>query len=119
MEGPDTFRAAVTVLAEVTTEALAASGYSAGDISLFVYHQANSRILRAVGERLELPLARVVDYVDRFANSSCATLPIALSTAESEGQLHSGDLVLLAAFGGGLTWGGAVVEWPGGTAGDP
>jgi 3-oxoacyl-[acyl-carrier-protein] synthase-3 len=111
MLGPETFRAAVASLAAVTREALEAAGTELEEIDLFVYHQANSRIIRAVGSRLGLPPARVVDYVDRFANSSTATLPIALSVAEREGRLHPGDRVLLAAFGGGFTWGATVVEW--------
>jgi 3-oxoacyl-[acyl-carrier-protein] synthase-3 len=111
MQGPETFRAAVNALSEVTREALDAAGTQLEDIDLFVYHQANSRIIRAVGQRLGLPEERVVDYVGRFANSSTATLPIALATAEQEGRLHPGDHVLLAAFGGGFTWGAGVVEW--------
>ena len=111
MNGHESFRAAVASMSEATTEVLASAGYVPEDIGLFVYHQANSRIIGAVGERLELPAERVVDYVDRFANSSTATLPIALSVAESEGRLQNGDLVLLAAFGGGLTWGATVVQW--------
>jgi 3-oxoacyl-[acyl-carrier-protein] synthase III len=111
MKGQETFRAAVSSLSDVTLEALAAAGLAIGDIDLFVYHQANSRIIRAVGQRLGLPADRVVDYVDRFANSSTATLPIALSVAEQEGRLHAGDRVLLASFGGGFTWGATVVQW--------
>jgi 3-oxoacyl-[acyl-carrier-protein] synthase III len=116
MDGRETFRAAVSRLADVTIEALAACGRELEEIDLFVYHQANSRIIRAVGQRLDLPAERVVDYVDRFANSSTATVPIALSTAEAEGRLKPRDRVLLAAFGGGFTWGATVVEWgaPGG-----
>src|SRR5205085_6715281 len=100
MKGPDTFRAAVDCLSEVTLEALDAARVAPTDIDLFVYHQANSRIIRSVGERLDLEPERVVDYVDRFANSSTATLPIALSVAQAEGRLHRGDAVLLASFGG-------------------
>jgi 3-oxoacyl-[acyl-carrier-protein] synthase-3 len=111
MRGQETFKAAVARLSEVTLEALDACGQELGDVDLFVYHQANSRIIQAVGKRLGLPDERVVDYVDRFANSSTATLPIALSVAESEGRLNSGDTVLLATFGGGFTWGATVVEW--------
>ena len=111
MEGQESFRAAVGSLVEVTAEALAAAGCRLEDIDLFVYHQANSRIIRAVGERLELPADRVVDYVGRFANASTATLPIALTVAQAEGRLEPGARVLLAAFGGGLTWGGTVVGW--------
>jgi len=111
MQGQETFRAAVSCLSEVTLEALESSGLALADIDLFVYHQANSRIIRAVGQRLGLDPGRVVDYVERFANSSTATLPIALSVAEAEGRLHPGDTVLLAAFGGGFTWGATVVRW--------
>jgi 3-oxoacyl-[acyl-carrier-protein] synthase-3 len=111
MDGQATFRAAVGRLAEVTDQALERAGQQPEDIDLFVYHQANSRIIRSVGQRLGLPADRVVDYVDRFANASTATLPIALSTAQAEGRLHDGDSVLLAAFGGGFTWGATVVRW--------
>ena len=111
MDGHETFRAGVSSLSRVTTEALAASDCRLNDIDLFVYHQANSRIIRAVGERLGLSPERVVDYVERFANASTATLPIALTVAESEGRIRPHDRVLLAAFGGGLTWGATVVQW--------
>jgi 3-oxoacyl-[acyl-carrier-protein] synthase-3 len=111
MEGQESFRAAVSAMTRVTAEALEASGCRLEEIDLFVYHQANSRIIRAVGERLGLDPDRVVDYVGRFANASTATLPIALSVAQAEGRLEPGRRVLLAAFGGGLTWGGTVVGW--------
>jgi 3-oxoacyl-[acyl-carrier-protein] synthase-3 len=111
MRGPDTFRAAVARLTEVTGQALERARTRIEDVDLFVYHQANSRIIRAVGERLRLPAERVVDYVARFANASTATLPIALSVAQSEGRLRVGNRVLLATFGGGLTWGATVVQW--------
>jgi 3-oxoacyl-[acyl-carrier-protein] synthase-3 len=113
MQGHETFRAAVGSLSDVTIEALRASGTSLDEIDLFVYHQANSRIIRAVGQRLGLDSERVVDYVGRFANSSTATLPIALTVAEDEGRLQPGSRVLLAAFGGGFTWGATVVRWGG------
>ncbi len=111
MRGPETFKAAVEALSSVTIEALQANRLTLEDIDLFVYHQANSRIIRAVGQRLGLDRGRVVDYVSRFANSSTATLPIALSVAEQEGRLKPGDRVLLATFGGGFTWGATVVRW--------
>ena len=113
MQGHETFRAAVSSLSSVTNEALEASGHALKDIDLFVYHQANSRIIRAVGQRLGLPADRVIDYVDRFANSSTATLPIALAVAEEERRLVPGSRVLLASFGGGFTWGATVLEWRG------
>lgn len=111
MRGPDTFREAVRALSEVSLEALAAAGLDLEQIDLFVYHQANSRIIRAVGERLGIEPRRAVDYVGRFANSSTATLPIALSVACEEGRLRAGARVLLAAFRGGFTWGATVLQW--------
>jgi 3-oxoacyl-[acyl-carrier-protein] synthase III len=116
MQGQETFKAAVSRLSEVTEQAIAAAGRTLDEIDLFVYHQANSRIIRAVGQRLGLDPDRVVDYVGRFANSSTATLPIALSVAEAEGRLTSGDTVLLASFGGGFTWGATVIRWTAGAA---
>jgi len=111
MKGHDTFKHAVNRMSEATLEALRLSGREISDVDLFVYHQANSRILRAVGERLELPGERVADYVPRFGNTSAATLPIALTVAQEEGRLADGDVVLLSAFGAGLTWAATVIEW--------
>jgi len=116
MKGHDTFRQAVDRLCEATTDALAAAGRSLDEIDLFVYHQANSRIIRAVGERLGLSEERVIDCVPRFGNTSAASIPIALAEAAAGGRLSEGAVVLLAAFGGGLTWGGTVVEWGAGDA---
>ena len=76
-----------------------------------MFHQANGRILRAVAQRLDLDEARVADYVGRYANTSAASLPIALAAAAAEGRLRPGDRVCLAAFGAGLVWGGVVLEW--------
>jgi 3-oxoacyl-[acyl-carrier-protein] synthase-3 len=111
MQGQETFRAAVSCLSDVTQEALMAAGLELDQVDLFVYHQANSRIIRAVGQRLGLDGTRVADYVARFANSSTATLPIALTVAEQEGRIGAGSRVLLASFGGGFTWGATVVRW--------
>jgi 3-oxoacyl-[acyl-carrier-protein] synthase III len=112
MNGADTFRHAVARLSAGTLEALEAAGRSLEEVDLFVYHQANSRIIRAVGEQLGLPARRTADYVGRFGNTSAATLPIALALAEEEGRLlGDGEIVLLAAFGAGLTWGATTVRW--------
>ena len=81
------------------------------DIDLFVYHQANARITRALGERLGLAAERVVDCIEALGNASAATLPVALAAAQADGRLRPGALVLLSAFGAGFTWGGGVVEW--------
>ena len=111
MKGHETFVQAVARISEVTLEVLARGGFTLEDIDLFVYHQANGRILRAVGEQLELEPERVVDCIARFGNTSAATVPIALSVAEAEGRLWSGARVLMGAFGAGFTWGATVVEW--------
>ena len=111
MDGPEVFRHAVNRMAEVTLKALARAGLEREDIDLFVYHQANARITRALGERLGLPAERVVDCIELIGNASTATLPIALQTASAEGRLRPGANVLLSAFGSGFTWGAGVVRW--------
>ncbi len=111
MQGHDTFKAAVHRLSESTSEALEHAGLELDDIGLFVYHQANARILTAVGERLGIESERVVDCIDRFGNTSSATLPIALADARRRGLLEPGMNVVLAAFGAGFTWGAGVIRW--------
>jgi 3-oxoacyl-[acyl-carrier-protein] synthase III len=111
MQGHDTFKAAVHRLSESTLEAVDRVGLELDDIGLFVYHQANARILAAVGERLGLDRERVIDCIDRYGNTSSATLPIALADARERGMLEPGMNVLLAAFGAGFTWGAGVIQW--------
>jgi 3-oxoacyl-[acyl-carrier-protein] synthase III len=111
MQGHDTFKAAVHRLSESTLQAVDRDGLELDDIDLFVYHQANARILAAVGERLGLERERVIDCIDRFGNTSSATLPIALAEAKRLGRLEHGSTVLLGAFGAGFTWGAGVIEW--------
>jgi 3-oxoacyl-[acyl-carrier-protein] synthase-3 len=115
MQGHDTFRHAVDRMAEASTEAAAAAGLGLAEIDLFVYHQANARILRSVGERLELPTERVLDSIHHFGNTSAASIPLALEDARLAGDLEPGANVLIAAFGAGLTWGATVVEWGSGS----
>jgi 3-oxoacyl-[acyl-carrier-protein] synthase-3 len=98
-------------MTEATLESVANAGLELGDIDLFVYHQANARILAAVGERLGLDEAKVVNSIDRYGNTSSATLPIALADARERGLLEPGMNVLLSAFGAGFTWGAGVIEW--------
>lgn len=116
MNGHDTFRQAVDRLAEATLAATEAAGLGLEQIDLFAYHQANGRILAAVAERLELGRERVIDCIARYGNTSAATIPLALADARDSGRLAPGARVLLAAFGGGLTWAASVVEWGGGEA---
>lgn len=111
MEGQEVFRHAVARMEAVTHETLAATGIGLGDVDLFVYHQANQRITRALGQRLGVDPERVVDCIAEVGNTSAATLPLALAHAEGEGRLAPGSTVLLAAFGAGFTWGGAVLTW--------
>jgi 3-oxoacyl-[acyl-carrier-protein] synthase-3 len=111
MRGPETFRAAVRALAEITAETLEASGWTRDEIDLYVYHQANGRNLTAVGERLGLDRAKVVDCIAHLGNTTAATLPLALDYAQRDGRLRSGAKVLLGAFGAGFTWGATVMTW--------
>lgn len=111
MQGHDTFRHAVDRMSEATLEALELADRSLEDVDLFVYHQANSRIIKAVGERLDLPAERVIDCVPMYGNTSAASIPIALCEADAQGMLEPGSCVLVAAFGAGLTWGASVIEW--------
>ena len=111
MQGHETFKEAVARLSQATQQAAAAAGLTLEEIDLFVYHQANGRILQAVGERLGLPPARVVDCIGEYGNTSAATLPLALAHSQADDRLHDGDRVLLGAFGAGFTWGAVVVEW--------
>jgi 3-oxoacyl-[acyl-carrier-protein] synthase-3 len=113
MDGPEVYRHAIARMSEVTLEAVHRAGLELDDIDLFVYHQANARITRALGERLGLPAGRVVDCIEVLGNSSAATLPVALAAAEADGRLRPGARVLLSAFGAGFTWGGGVLEWGG------
>jgi 3-oxoacyl-[acyl-carrier-protein] synthase-3 len=113
MRGHETFREAVARLSLATVQAVRAAGERLEDIDLFVYHQANGRILTAVGERIGLPADRVVDCIAEYGNTSAATLPLALAHVDREGRLEPGNRILLGAFGAGFTWGATVVQWGG------
>ncbi|HXA25883.1 MAG TPA: beta-ketoacyl-ACP synthase III [Acetobacteraceae bacterium] len=110
MNGREVFRHAVTRLAEAVDEALAANGLGRRDVDWLVPHQANLRIIDAMGRKLGLPSERVVITVDRHANTSAASVPLALAEACQDGRIRQGDLVLMEALGGGLTWGSALVR---------
>jgi 3-oxoacyl-[acyl-carrier-protein] synthase-3 len=111
MDGISTFRVAVKRLSESTIWAVTAAGLELDDIDLFVYHQANSRIIKAVGERLELETAKVADYLAQLANTSAASIPLTLALSREDGRLRPGHKVLIAAIGAGFTWGAGVMEW--------
>ena len=113
MDGHETFKQAVRRLAEGTIAACARASVGLDDIDLFVYHQANSRILRSVAERLDVPLVKLLDHIADLGNTSAASVPLALAQARADGRLRQGMRILLAAAGAGFTWGGCVVEWGG------
>ena len=110
MNGREIFRHAVAKLAAVVDEALAANGLGHDDVDWLVPHQANRRIIDAMGKKLGLPPERVVITVDRHANTSAASIPLALAEAYGDGRIKRGELVLMEALGGGLTWGSALVR---------
>jgi len=114
MEGGEVFKLAVKSMADAAEEALADAGLGLGDIALMVPHQANIRIIEGVAKRLRFPMERVFVNIQRYGNTSAASIPIALAEAAEAGRLRRGDKVLLVAFGGGFTWGAAVLEWFGG-----
>lgn len=111
MEGREVFRHAVARMPEVAEEALAAHALEAADIDLLVPHQANLRITRMVQRRLGLPDERVVSNIERYGNTTAATIPIALAEAVEEGRLRRGDLLCMVAFGSGFTWASGLVRW--------
>ncbi len=111
MDGREVFKHAVTNMAETALDALTANGLGPGDLDWLVPHQANKRILDATARKLELPAERVVVTVDRHANTSAASVPLALEEAVSDGRIRPGQLVLLEAMGGGFSWGSALVRW--------
>lgn len=111
MQGNEVFKVAVRSLHEVAAEALEANGLTSEDVDLFIPHQANRRILEATAKRLGLSEEQVYINVDRFGNTSGASIPIALDEANRAGRLKQGDYVLFDAFGGGFTWASALVRW--------
>jgi 3-oxoacyl-[acyl-carrier-protein] synthase-3 len=111
MDGHTTFNKAVKVLADSTQEACERAGVTLDDIDLFVYHQANGRILRSVAEKLALREERVADYVGETGNTSAASIPLTLSLLREDGRLRPGQRLLLSAVGAGFTWGAGVVDW--------
>ena len=114
MRGNEVFKVAVPSMAAAASEAIAKAGLRLEDIDLLVPHQANLRIIDAVGRRLGIDPAKVYVNIQRYGNTSAASIPIALCEAVSEGRVREGDRLLFVAFGGGMTWGAAVVRWSGG-----
>jgi 3-oxoacyl-[acyl-carrier-protein] synthase III len=113
MDGKEVFRKAVRVVVESAERALAEAGLSASDVDLLVPHQANLRIIQAACQRLGIPEERTAIVIDRFGNTSSASIPLALDDALRSGRVSSGDHLLLTGFGGGMTWASAVLRWRG------
>jgi 3-oxoacyl-[acyl-carrier-protein] synthase III len=116
MNGREVFRFAVQIMGDAALRATGKAGLSPGEIDLFIPHQANSRIIEAATKRLGLPKEKVFINLQRYGNTSCASIPLALSEALDEGRIHPGDNVVLVGFGGGLAWGALVFRWGGVTA---
>lgn len=111
IDGQRLFREAVRSMVDAGRHALSAAGLASGDVDWWVPHQANRRITRDVGRLLGIPAAKTIDVIDRYGNSSAATIPVALADADTRGRLRAGNVVLLTAFGAGLVSAGAVLRW--------
>jgi 3-oxoacyl-[acyl-carrier-protein] synthase-3 len=111
MAGREVFKAAVLAMAEACDEVLRRAGISADEVDLLVPHQANLRIIEATAKHAGMPMSKVMVNVERFGNTSSASIPLALDQAVSEGRVQPGSVVLFVAFGAGFTWGSAVVRW--------
>jgi len=111
MEGREVFRHAVAMTTDVVEASFAATGYTADDIDWFVPHQANQRIIDSAAKKLGVAPEKIITTVDRHANTSAASIPLALSVAVNDGRIKAGDLVLLEAMGGGFTWGAILLRW--------
>jgi 3-oxoacyl-[acyl-carrier-protein] synthase-3 len=111
MKGNETFKVAVRALEDVVQEALDYNKVKAEDIDLLVPHQANLRIIQAMAKRLDMPMDKVVLTIHKYGNTSAASIPVALDEAVREGRIKENDLILLEAFGGGLTWASALLRW--------
>ena len=102
---------AVRMFAESTSQLLERHGFKASDVDLFIPHQANLRIIEAAAKRVDLPMDRVFVNVDKYGNTGAASVYVAMAEAVEAGRLRPGDLVLIAAFGGGFAWGAALMRW--------
>ena len=111
MKGAEVFKVAVRMFAECTEAILSRNGFTADDVNLFIPHQANLRIIEAAAKRVNLPMERVFVNVDRYGNTGAASVYVALEEALAGGRIKKGDLILMAAFGGGFAWGTALMRW--------
>lgn len=111
MEGRETFKHAVTRMCQASEQALEIAGLTTADVAMVIPHQANARIITVIAERLGVPPERTFMNLDKYGNTSAATIPVALDEAHRQGKIKRGDVVLLVAFGGGFTWASSVLRW--------
>ena len=111
MDGRNVFKWAVRVVQESIELVLEKAGMKAGDVSLFLIHQANIRIVDAAMEKLGIPAEKVAVNLDQYGNTSAASIPLCLDEAQLAGRIKPGDVLLMCGFGGGLTWGTALYRW--------
>jgi 3-oxoacyl-[acyl-carrier-protein] synthase-3 len=111
MKGNQLFKIAVKALADAIQTAVTHHGMSPDDIDLFIFHQANARIIQSVGDRMSIPESKIPLTIDKYGNTSSASIPITLDELHRDKKIHRGDLLCLAAFGGGLTWASSVIRW--------
>lgn len=111
MKGNETFKVAVRTLEDLVIKTLEDNNINSSDLSLLIPHQANLRIIQATADRLKIPLDKVIVNIDRYGNTSAASIPIALDEAVTSGKIQEKDYILLEAFGGGLTWASALIKW--------
>ena len=111
MEGRETFKHAVTRMCQAAEQALTQAGLTAADIDMVIPHQANARIITAIADRLGVPAEKTFMNLQKYGNTSAATIPVALDEAHRSGAIKRGDVLLLVAFGGGFTWASTVMRW--------
>jgi 3-oxoacyl-[acyl-carrier-protein] synthase-3 len=116
MEGQEVFRRAVRAIVDSAAGTLQQAGVNPDDIALFIPHQANVRIIASAAGRLGIPLDRTFVNIDRYGNTSAASIPLALAEAAEAGRIGPGDLVLLSGFGAGMSWASALLRWRGAAA---
>lgn len=111
MDGKEVYRFAVQVIGQAAEQSLRKAGLSANDVKLFIPHQANSRIIEAAAKRLGVGSERVFVNVSQYGNTSCGSIPLALSEAYQQHRFQKGDVVVMVGFGGGLSWGAITIRW--------
>jgi 3-oxoacyl-[acyl-carrier-protein] synthase-3 len=111
MNGNEVFKVAVKTMERISIEILEKNNIDPSDVDIMIPHQANVRIIQAVAKRLDMPMEKVYINLDKYGNTSAGTIPIAIDEASREGRIKEGDIVLMAAFGGGLTWASAIYKW--------